>query len=86
MSGLGELSGKIIDLTIHGISEDTFKQVLADLTTTIANMSFNEQYTVDNIYDHIEFIDGDITEVTLQTMRKKTAQISQVDSGIVFRN
>ena len=72
MSGLGELSGKIVDLTIHGISKDTFKKVLADLTTTIANMAFNEQYTVDNIYDHIEFIDGDITEVTVQNMRKKT--------------
>jgi len=71
MSELSELSGKIVDINIQGISEDTFKQILARVTTTIANMIFNENYTIDNIYDHVEFIDGDITEITIQNIRKK---------------
>ena len=68
---MSELSGKIVDINIQGISEDTFKQILARVTTTIANVIFNENYTVDNIYDHVEFIDGDITEITVQNIRKK---------------
>ena len=73
MSELNELSGKIVDISLQGISEDTFKQILARVTTTIANMIFNENYTIDNISDHVEFIDGDITEITIQNIRKKTS-------------
>ncbi len=73
MYELSELSGKIVDINIQGISEDTFKRILASVTTTIANMIFNENYTMENIYDHVEFIDGDITEITVQNIRKKTS-------------
>ena len=66
-----EQTTTIVDINIQGISEDTFKQILARVTTTIANVIFNENYTVDNIYDHVEFIDGDITEITVQNIRKK---------------
>ena len=69
-----EQTTTIVDINIQGISEDTFKQILARVTTTIANVIFNENYTVDNIYDHVEFIDGDITEITVQNMRKKTGK------------
>ena len=66
-----EQTTNIVDINMQGISEDTFKQILARVTTTIANVIFNENYTVDNIYDHVEFIDGDITEITVQNIRKK---------------
>ena len=71
MSELSELSGKVVYFNIDGVSEDTFKKILARVTTSVANKMFNENYTIDNIYDHVEFIDGDITEITVQNIRKK---------------
>ena len=73
MYELSELSGKIVDINIQGISEDTFQRILASVTTTIANLIFNENYTMENIYDHVEFIDGDITEITVQNIRQTTS-------------
>ena len=75
MSELSELSGKVVYFNLHGISEDTFKKILARVTTSVANKMFNENYTIDNIYDHVEFIDGNNTEITVQNIRKKRSII-----------
>jgi len=57
--------------TIHGISDETFSKLLVSITTDIANIIFNENYTIDNIYDHVEFINGDITLIAKENLRKK---------------
>ena len=41
-----EQTTALVDINIQGISEDTFKQILARVTTTIANVIFNENYTM----------------------------------------
>ena len=66
-----EQTTTIVDFNLHGISDDTFKRILARVTTSVANKIFNENYTIDNIYDHIEFIDNNNTEITVQNIRKK---------------
>ena len=65
------MADDIIDLSIHGISDDTFKRILARVTASIANLIFDENYTADNVYEHVEFIDGNIREITKQNLRKK---------------
>ena len=60
-----------VDITRSGITKGQFERILRRLTVTVANIHFNKQFTLDNIYEHIEFIDGNITELVVDNLRLK---------------
>ena len=61
----------MVDVTIYGITKEQFDRILRRVTVTIVNIHFNKQFTLDNIYEHIEFIDGNITELVVDNLRLK---------------
>ena len=65
------MSGEMVDFTFYGITKEQYHRILRRVTTTIVNIHFNKQFTLDNIYEHIEFIDGDITELNVANIRLK---------------
>ena len=61
----------MVDISISGITAEQFERMLRRVTVSIANIHFNKQFTCDNIYEHIEFIDGNRTELDVNNMRLK---------------
>ena len=59
----------MVDITISGITAEQVERILRRVTVTIANIHFNKQFNVDNIYEHIEFIDGNRRELDVNNMR-----------------
>ena len=52
----------MVDVTIYGVTKEQFDRILERVTVSIVNIDFNKQFTFENIYDHIEFIDGNRTD------------------------
>ena len=61
----------MVGTSIYGIRADKFERILRRVTVTIANIHFNKQFAFDNIYEYIEFIDGNRTELDVNNMRLK---------------
>ena len=58
---------KIVDINISNVSKEAFEVLLAELTTMIANLYFDTQFTAMNIYKHVEFKDYDNTNLDVNT-------------------
>ena len=61
----------MVDITISGITAEQVERILRRVVVSIVNIHFNKQFTFDNIYEHIEFIDGSRTELDVNNMRLK---------------
>ena len=48
----------MVDIGIYGIAAEEFERMSRRVTVTIANIHFNKQFTIDNIYEQIELVDG----------------------------
>ena len=62
---------EMVDFTIYGIIKEQFDRILRRVTVSIVNIHFNKKFTLDNLYEHIEFIDGNITELDVNNVRLK---------------
>lgn len=61
-------SSKIVDLNFTNLTNDQFEVILIELTTMIANMYFNTDYTTHNIYNYIIFKDFDRTNLDVSNL------------------
>ena len=53
----------IIDFTFYNLEEEQFIAILKRVTTSVVNSYFKQQFTIDEIYNHITFIDGNVTNL-----------------------
>ena len=53
----------IVDFNFYNLKEEQFISILKRVTTSIVNSYFNQQFTIHAIYNHITFIDGDVTNL-----------------------
>ena len=52
-----------VDFNFYNIQEDQFGCILARVTTTVVNTHVKQNFTIQEIYNHVEFEDGDITNL-----------------------
>ena len=53
----------IVDFNFYNLEEEQFLGILKRVTTSIVNSYFNQHFTIDEIYNNITFIDGDVTNL-----------------------
>ena len=53
----------IVDFKFYNIEEDQFLRRLARVTTNVVNIHFQQQFSIQNIYKHVAFKDGDTTNL-----------------------
>ena len=53
----------IVDFSFYNLEEEQFLGILRRVTTSVVNSYFNQQFTINEIYDHITFLDGDVTNL-----------------------
>ena len=54
---------KLVDFNFYNIEETQFICILMRVTTSVVNSYFNQQFSINEIYDHVNFRDGDITNL-----------------------
>ena len=52
-----------VDFDFYNIAEDLFLRILARVTTTVVDLHFKHNFTIQEIYNHVAFKDGDITNL-----------------------
>ena len=52
-----------VDFNFYNIEEDQFLRILARVTTTVVNIHFKHNFTIQEIYNHVELKDGDTTNL-----------------------
>ena len=52
-----------VDFNFYNIEEEQFLRILARVTTTIVNIHVKQQFSIQDIYKHVVFKDGDITNL-----------------------
>ena len=60
-------SQNIVDL-FYTVDEEQFVRILARVATSVANSNFKQHFTINEIYNHVEFKDGDITNLHVQSL------------------
>ena len=53
----------IVDFSFYNLEDEEFLGILRRVTTSVVNSHFNQQFTINDIYNHIIFIDGDVTNL-----------------------
>ena len=53
----------IVDFNFYNLEEEQFLGILKRVTTSIVNSYFNQHFTIDEIYNNITFIEGDVTNL-----------------------
>ena len=53
----------IVDFSFYNLKEEQFLGILRRVSTSVVNSYFNQQFTINEIYDHITFLDGDVTNL-----------------------
>ena len=59
---------KIVDFNFYNIDEDQFIRILMRVTTTVVNRYFKQQLSISDIYNHVDFIDGDRTNLHVDNL------------------
>ena len=60
---MNQPSKDIVYFKFYNIEEEQFLRILARVTTTVVNIHFNQQFSIQHIYKHIAFKYGDITNL-----------------------
>ena len=53
----------IVDFSFYNLEEEQFIGILMRVTTSVVNSYFNQQFTINEIYKHVTFLDGDVTNL-----------------------
>ena len=53
----------IVDFSFYNIEENQFICILMRVTTSVVNNYFKQQFPINEIYEHVNFRDGDITNL-----------------------
>ena len=61
-------SQNIVDFIFYTIGEEQFLRILASVTTSIVNIYFKQHFAIQDIYKHVDFKDGDITNLHVQIL------------------
>ena len=59
---------QIVDISLSHISTEQFNYILADLTTMIANIHFDTNYSPEETYNHIIFKDNNNRNLDVNNM------------------
>ena len=59
---------QIVDISLFYISTEQFTYILADLTTMIANIHFDTNYSPEEIYNYIIFKDNNNKNLDVNNM------------------
>ena len=59
---------KIVDFEFYNIDEDQFIRILMRVTTSVVNSYFKQHFSINEIYNHVDFIDGDRTNLHVNNL------------------
>ena len=59
---------KVVDFNFYNIDEDQFIRILMRVTTSVVNSYFKRQFSINEIYNHVDFIDGDCTNLHVNNL------------------
>ena len=59
---------KIVDFNFYNIDEDQFIRILMRVTTSVVNSYFKQQFSINEIYEHVDFKDGDRTNLHVHNL------------------
>ena len=57
-----------VDFNFYNIDEAQFIRILMRVTTSVANSYFKQQFSINEIYNHVYFIDGDRTNLHVNNL------------------
>ena len=61
-------SSNNVDYIFYNISDDQFIRILMRVTTSVVNTYFDKKILIDEIYNHVNFIDGDFTNLQVNNL------------------
>ena len=59
---------KIVDFEFYNIDEDQFIRILMRVTTSVVNSYFKQHFSINEIYNHVDFKDGDQTNLHVNNL------------------
>ncbi len=59
---------KIVDFNLYNIDNDQFNRILERVTTSIVNTYFKQTFSIEEIYKHVIFKDGNKTNLHVQNL------------------
>ena len=59
---------KIVDFNLYNIDNDQFNRILMRVTTSIVNAYFKQKLSIEDIYHHVNFRDGNKTNLHVQNL------------------
>lgn len=59
---------KIVDFNFYNIDEYQFIRILMRVTTSVVNSYFKQQFSINEIYNHVDFKDGDQTNLHVNNL------------------
>ena len=65
---MAQPSKDIVDFNFYNIEEEQFLRILARVTTSIVSIYFKQHFTIQDIHNHVNFEDGDPTNLHVQTL------------------
>ena len=57
-----------VDYIFYNISDEQFIRILMRVTTSVVNTYFDKKIVIDEIYNHVNFIDGDCTNLQVNNL------------------
>ena len=57
-----------VDYIFYNISDEQFIRILMRVTTSVVNTYFDKKILIDEIYNHVNFIDGDCTNLQVNNL------------------
>ena len=55
-------------INISNVNPDIFEYLLVEITTLLVNRHFNQNFTIENIYNRISFIDNNIRNLDINNI------------------
>ena len=59
---------KVVDFNFYNIDEYQFIRILMRVTTSIVNSYFKQHCSINEIYNHVDFKDGDQTNLHVNNL------------------
>ena len=59
---------KIVDFNFYNIDEYQFIRILMRVTTSVVNSYFKQHFSINDIYNHVDFEDGDQTNLHVNNL------------------
>ena len=59
---------KVVDFNFYNIDEYQFIRILMRVTTSVVNSYFKQQFSINEIYNHVDFKDGDQTNLHVNNL------------------